>query len=305
MRKFNLELSEDYSYDLMSMAGKYNMTVSELLEHFIKDLVNYYGGYDRTITDDHGVELAREWADYRLSCYQNEKNIVSFLCGRVWKGAGYDWAQYLTYVYSHIKESIAATLDELAHMEKLQENDYFEHWENLLQNLENEQRGLLSIEEDLEDLKKCFADYMGDQEYSWEAEYEKFEKWYKAESTKFEWFATPLKAKEEARGTKKSMEETLDALNDPEDSKEDDYTKSECTTEEHSADLQQGLESDQDDLLYLKEKMKDLEEKMKNLEDGLKKYMDEVDQKYLREAEQEEAAPKKLQMAWPRKSRSR
>lgn len=191
-RTFHLELSDADVQGLIRKAGEQNLTVKKLLESFIGDLVN--GTY---ITDDHAVEIANRWADYRKFDYRCEKSLISFLCNGKWWGN--DIVDFINLMEesSNLKKYIAKTLDALAHPEASKEdisyvydvnsNGYVRHectmaeyLEDLQQELESYQEDLAGTEEELEDLKKCFSRYMGKQEYSWETEYEKFKKWYEA-----------------------------------------------------------------------------------------------------------------------------
>lgn len=191
-RTFHLELSEADVQKLIRKAGEQNLTAKGLLESFIGDLVD--GTY---ITDDHAVEIANRWAEYRKFDYRYEKSLISFLCSGEWWGNDIEDFTKLMEEISNLKKYIVKTLDALVHPEDFFEDTYYvydansnayircectmeEHLADLQQELENYQEDLVNAEEELEDLKECFSRYMGKQEYSWETEYEKFKKWYEA-----------------------------------------------------------------------------------------------------------------------------
>lgn len=186
-RKYMLMLSDADVERLAEKAGQYNLTASELLENFIGDLVDgtYTNGSDE-----------RDYADQWLKrCWFYDvykKSLTTFLCRVLWYGAN-----ELTTILENIKyleADIKIIQEEIEHPEKnwkelqydesVGERTYKpiyhsleEYIASLESDLDDYKEDLAYEEEKLEELKKEFADYMGNIPYTWEEQLEAFLKW--------------------------------------------------------------------------------------------------------------------------------
>lgn len=192
-RKYMLKLSDADVERLAKRAGQYNLTAAELLENFIGDLI---GGTYSNGSDER--DYADRWAERCWFALEPDKNLIAFLCGGLW----YDIDGLIASLESieSIKSDVEYALERI--------NNPDDEWKNLVYHkynddrtsyecvpcynsleeytadLENEladyREALAYEEEQLDELKKEFADYMGDKSYTWEAELEAFLKWREA-----------------------------------------------------------------------------------------------------------------------------
>lgn len=192
-RKYMLKLSDADVERLAKRAGQYNLTAAELLENFIGDLI---GGTYSNGSDER--DFADRWAERCWFALEPDKNLIAFLCGGLW----YDIDGLMASLESinDIKADIEATLKEIEQPERnwkdfitsrydesVGEVTYkptYSSLEEYIADLENEladyREALAYEEEQLDELKKEFAAYMGDISYTWEAELEAFLKWREA-----------------------------------------------------------------------------------------------------------------------------
>lgn len=191
-RKYMLKLSDADVERLAKRAGKYNMTASELLENFIGDLV---GGTYSNGSDER--DYADRWAERCWFSHENDKNLITFLCGgSLWHDI-HELIERLENIndaksdVEYVLEKIKNPDDEWEHLVYCKYNDdktsyeyvpRYNSLEEYVADFENDlvdcRENLTFEEEQLEKLKKKFAAYMGNISYTWEAELEAFLKWY-------------------------------------------------------------------------------------------------------------------------------
>ena len=74
-KNYTLNLSDADTERIARKAGKYNMTVPRLLEHFIADLIdgNYTNGSDERM-------YANQWLERCLFAHESDRNLITFIC---------------------------------------------------------------------------------------------------------------------------------------------------------------------------------------------------------------------------------
>ena len=189
-RNYSLSLSDADVERIAYKAAEYHLTVSELIENFIGDLVGgtYSNGSDERM-------YAEQWAE-RCGfsyCTSSERNLISYLASEL--------AENFKDLHE-ILEGIQDVKDEIGFIQKEIENPRTD-WKDIVTGVpgtnsyENAYKCLeeyiLSLQEELEcskdqllfrenelaDLKEHFNEYMGENKYSWEAEVQEAEEWYK------------------------------------------------------------------------------------------------------------------------------
>lgn len=188
-RMYEIRLSDADVERLAKKALSYNLSATELLENFIGDLVNgtYTNGSDERMYADQWAE--RCW----FALDEPEKNMIHFFFGDNMFGREFSELEEIKERIEDGKVTIASFEEDIANPEKW---DQLVHWDvnkgeyvasyssadeyinECNQAIEDEKQWLLGAEEELEGLKKDFADYMGDTAYDWDDQVEKCNKWY-------------------------------------------------------------------------------------------------------------------------------
>lgn len=190
-REYSLKLSDADVIRIAKTAGAYDMTVSELLENFIGDLVNgtYTNGSDERM-------YAQQWAERCWFSYDPDKSLVKYLCD---DGREYEFSD-LWDVLERIEdaeEDVRSAEENIADPgEKWKEiyhhkynEDKTEAWipayNSVEEYIKSETEVLKSYEEDLnqslktlEDIKHSFQSYM-DEPCEWDEEVKKAKAWFK------------------------------------------------------------------------------------------------------------------------------
>lgn len=190
-REYSLKLSDADVIRIAKTAGAYDLTVSELLQNFIGDLVNgtYTNGSDERM-------YAQQWAERCWFSHDQDKSLVKYLCC---DGGEYEFSDLWDALerIEDAQEDIRSTEKNIAEPgEKWKEiyhhkynEDKTEAWIPAYNSVEeyigSETEVLKSYEEDLkeslktlEDIKHSFQSYM-DEPYEWDEEVKKAEEWYK------------------------------------------------------------------------------------------------------------------------------
>lgn len=191
-REYSLKLSDADVMRIAKIAGAYDMTVSELLENFIGDLVNgtYTNGSDERM-------YARNWVERCWFSYAPDKSLVKYLCDDKREFEFSDLWDALERI-EDAREDIRSAEENIAEPgEKWKEiyhhkynEDKTEAWIPAYNSVEeyiaSETEVLKSYEEDLkesletlEDIKNSFKSYMNEKAYEWDEEVKKAEEWYK------------------------------------------------------------------------------------------------------------------------------
>ena len=190
-RKYELKLSDADVERIAKKAGSYGLTVSELLENFIGDLV--YGTY--TNGSDERM-YAQQWSERCWFAYEPEKTLVQYLCN----GWEYDFSDLFS-ALERIEDAKEDIEDSKRKIENPGEewktictlvyrDDGTEEWKNCYKSVEeyiaSEKEYLEEYKEELEEALEVFQEihssfntYMKDDEYVWEEEVRKAEEWYK------------------------------------------------------------------------------------------------------------------------------
>lgn len=191
-REYSLKLSDADVLRIAKTAGAYDMTVSELLENFIGDLVNgtYTNGSDERM-------CAKQWAERCWFSHDPDKSLVKYLCD----GMEYEFSDLRDALerIEGAKEDIRVTEKSLAepgdewkelYYHKYNDADRTSYecvpsYNSVEEYIASETEALESYKEDLEealealeDIKNSFQSYMDDP-YEWDEEVKKAEEWYK------------------------------------------------------------------------------------------------------------------------------
>lgn len=188
-RKYEIRLSDADVERLAKKALSYNLSATELLENFIGDFVNgtHTNGSDERM-------YAEQWAE---RCWfaldEPDKNMIHFFFGDNMFGREFSELEEIKESIEDEKRTIASLEEDIANPEDWEQ---ITHWDvnkgeyvdsyssvdeyisDCIRAIENEKQWLLGAEKELEDLKKDFADYMGDAVYEWDDQVEKCNKWY-------------------------------------------------------------------------------------------------------------------------------
>lgn len=188
-RMYEIRLSDADVERLARKALSYNLSVAELLENFIGDLVGgtYTNGSDERM-------YAERWAERCwFALNEPDKNMIHFFFGDNMFGREFSELEEIKERIEDEKRTIASLEEDIASPEDW---DQITHWDvnkgeyvdsyssvdeyisDCKQAIEDENQLLLDAEKELEDLKKDFADYMGDAVYEWDDQVEKCNKWY-------------------------------------------------------------------------------------------------------------------------------
>lgn len=185
-RKYMLNLSDADVKRLAIRAGNYNLTVAELLENFIGDLV---GGTYSNGSDER--DYADCWAERCGFSFEPKKNLITFFCDS-WNGN----VAYLIELLENIecvKSWIKHTEENIANPDKSgweksvtcyddkEERTYKDVDEFLAvekECLDSYEEDLRDFESGLKDLQDDFKEYMHGEAYAWEEEVKKAMKWY-------------------------------------------------------------------------------------------------------------------------------
>jgi len=192
-RTYSLNLSDADVERIAKTAGAYGLTVSELLENFIGDLVagTYSNGSDERMYAD-------QWAERCWFSLDPEKNLVQYLCSEAWEFDFSDLMNVLERI-DDIKSDIEITEKNIAEPDdKWQDLVYHKYnddrtsyecipcYNSVEEFVASEKQDLVdyqeSLEEALEELKEyqnSFDTYMNGKEYVWDEEVEKATAWYK------------------------------------------------------------------------------------------------------------------------------
>lgn len=193
-RNYSLNLSDADVERIAYKAAEYHLTVSELLENFIGDLVGgtYSNGSDEQM-------YANQWAErcFFSFCPDSERNLISYLAS----GCSVDFHDL-----HEILESINNTQQDIEDAQweiktpradwgdivrySTETNSYVsvynsekDYVSSIRENLETYEDVLHYAEDELLALKKDFAEYMKGCMYSWDEELKNVEEWYKANVT--------------------------------------------------------------------------------------------------------------------------
>lgn len=185
-REYKLNLSDADVERIAKTAGSYGMTVSELLENFIGDLVNgtYTNGSDERM-------YAQQWAERCWFSYDQDKSLVKYLCD----GWDYEFSDLLG-VLDRIESIKADIVEEENHIEDAE--NLWDHYtrngkpayknadefiEDKKMDLEMYKDEMEQALENLEDIKKGFDAYMKEKSYDWGEQVEKVKIWYRENVT--------------------------------------------------------------------------------------------------------------------------
>lgn len=188
-RTYEIRLSDADVERLAKKALSYNLSATELLENFIGDLV------DGTHTNGSDERLfAEQWAERCCFAWDEpEKNMLHFFFEDNIFGREYSKLEDIIDRIENEKRIIASYEEDLANPEKwnqlvhwdVNKGEYVasyssvdEYINDCSQEIEDEKQWLLGAEKEMEDLKKDFAEYMGDVTYDWDDQVEKCNKWY-------------------------------------------------------------------------------------------------------------------------------
>ena len=191
-RAYSLNLSDADVKRIAKKAGAYGLTVSELLENFIGDLVagTYSNGSDERIYAD-------RWAERCWFSLDPEKNLVQYLC-EAWEFDFSDLTEVLERI-ADIKSDIEITEKNIAEPDDKRKdlvyhkynadrtsyecipcyNSIEEYLASEKQDLVDYQEALEEALEELKDFQNSFDTYMDGKEYVWDEEVEKATAWYK------------------------------------------------------------------------------------------------------------------------------
>lgn len=192
-RTYSLNLSDADVKRIAKTAGAYGLTVSELLENFIGDLVSgtYSNGSDERM-------YAEQWAERCWFSLDPEKNLVQYLCSEAWEFDFSDLIDVLERIddikadIEITKKNIAEPDDKWTDIVYHKYNDDRTNYEcipcynSLEEYIASEKQDLVdyqeALEESLEELKEyqnSFDEYMDGKEYVWEEEIKTATAWYK------------------------------------------------------------------------------------------------------------------------------
>lgn len=190
LRTYTFNLSDADVKRIAKKAGAYGISVSELLENFIADLV------DGTFTNGSDERMyAGQWAE-RCFAFQQEKNLIQYLYGDF----EYDFST-LENILSRI-ESTKAAIEKVENNIKNPDdswkdlvyhkynddmtsykcvpcyNSFEEYVANRKQELSDYKEEFEEAGQELKDFKDYFEKYMDGESYNWDDEVKNAMKWY-------------------------------------------------------------------------------------------------------------------------------
>ena len=191
-REYSLKLSDADVMRIAKTAGAYDMTVSELLENFIGDLVNgtYTNGSDERM-------YAQQWAERCWFSYDPDKSLVKYLCDG-WEYEFSDLWDVLERI-EDAQEDIRVAEKNIAEPGEIWKELYYhkynddrtsyecvpsynsveEYIASETEDLESYKEELEEALEALEDIKNSFQSYMKERAYEWDEEVKNAQEWYK------------------------------------------------------------------------------------------------------------------------------
>ena len=176
-RTYRLHLADEELEKLAALAGEYNLTVPELLEAFIADLV-----HGRRSNGSDERELMKEWFDRFRYNFDTSKSLIQYLSSGY---EGYDLDEFFER-YEYLK----AQKDFLV-LAKKRMTEFVPEPDMSPEEVEEEvhayKEGLLINEKQVKDaqasfdeIRKDFTAYMKDKSFDWNEEVESLIAWYDA-----------------------------------------------------------------------------------------------------------------------------
>lgn len=176
-RTYKLHLADDELEKLAALAGEYNLTVPELLESFIADLVssNRSNGSDER-------EQAQEWYNRCRYNYDTSKSLIQYLSSGY---EGYDLDDFFErWNYLEAQKDFLV-LAKKRMTEFVPEPDMSP--EEVDEEIEAYKEGLLINKQQVKDaqasfdeIQSDFTDYMEGKSFDWDNEVERLMAWYDA-----------------------------------------------------------------------------------------------------------------------------
>ncbi len=191
-RTYSLNLSDADVKRIAKTAGSYGLTVSELLENFIGDLVagTYSNGSDERM-------YAEQWAERCWFALDPEKNLIHYFC----TAYEYDFSDLMDILerIDDIQSDIEITEKNIAEPKEEEWKDVVYHkynddrtsyecipcYNSVEEYIASEQQDLIDYKEALEeaqqelkDLQNSFDTYMNGKSYVWKEEIQKASAWY-------------------------------------------------------------------------------------------------------------------------------
>lgn len=192
-RTYSLNLSDADVERIAKAAGSYGLTVSELLENFIGDLVagTYSNGSDERM-------YAEQWAERCWFALDPEKSLIHYFC----TAYEYDFSDLMDILerIDDIKSDIEITKKNIAEPKEEEWKDIVYHkynddrtsyecvpcYNSVEEYIASEKQDLIDYRETLEeaqqelkDFQSSFDNYMNGKAYVWEEEVQKATAWYK------------------------------------------------------------------------------------------------------------------------------
>ena len=192
-RTYSLNLSDADVERIAKTAGSYGLTVSELLENFIGDLVagTYSNGSDERM-------YAEQWAERCWFALDPEKSLIHYFC----TAYEYDFSDLMDILerIDDIKSDIEITEKNIAEPKEEEWKDIVYHkynddrtsyecvpcYNSVEEYITSEKQDLIDYKETLEeaqqelkDFQNSFDNYMNGKAYVWEEEVQKATKWHK------------------------------------------------------------------------------------------------------------------------------
>lgn len=191
-RTYNLNLSDADVKRIAKTAGSYGLTVSELLENFIGDLVagTYSNGSDERM-------YAEQWAERCWFALDPEKNLIHYFC----TSYEYDFSDLMDILerIDDIQSDIKITEKNIAEPKEEDWKDVVYHkynddrtsyecipcYNSVEDYIASEQQDLIDYKEalaetqqELNNLQNSFDTYMNGKSYVWKEEIQKASAWY-------------------------------------------------------------------------------------------------------------------------------
>lgn len=189
-KNYTLNLSDADTERIARKAGKCNLTVSQLIENFIGDLIDgtYTNGSDERM-------YANQWFDRCWFAHESDHNLITFICDH-----NYDFEdiqkilQAIENTQKHIRKTqdeIESTDDSWQDITQMSYDDsgkatgYIRAYETHEDFVADCREAIESYIEDLkdysgqlDDIKTEFSSYMGSKKYDWGEELQIYLQWY-------------------------------------------------------------------------------------------------------------------------------